>query len=121
MKKHIGSTISLILGVLSFASGVNYISGVNSDSSGLVTGPVIILGALAYRSAKKRKIGEVNNTLLRKGLEILALVMIAAGILLINDLKNLIIRDPVPYLIIPLWAIIAYVVIALKTKVVEVA
>ena len=117
MKKHIGSTIALILGVLSFASGVNFISGVNSDSpSGLVTGPVIILGALAYRSAKKRKSGEVNNTNLRKGLEILALVMIASAILLQNDLRYQIITDPVSNMIIPLWAIIAYTVIAFKNR-----
>ena len=117
MKKHIGSTIALILGVLSFASGVNFISGVKSGSpSGLVTGPVIILGALAYRSAKKRKIGEVNNTRLRKGLEMLAVVMIAAAILLQKDLINLIYTDPVPNMIIPLWAIIAYTVIAFKTR-----
>jgi hypothetical protein len=111
MKKHIGSTIALILGVLSFASGVNA-----GSPSGLVAGPVIILGALAYRSAKKRKLGEVNNTPLRKGLEVLALIMIAAAILLQKDLKNLIATDPVPNIIIPLWAIIAYAVIAFKTK-----
>ena len=112
MKKHIGSTIALILGFLSFAGSVAN----PSNLSGLIAGPVIILGALAYRSAKKRKLGEVRNTALRKGLELLALIMIAAAILLQNDLKNLIAADPVPNLIIPLWAIIAYVVIASKAR-----
>ena len=111
MKKHIGSTIALILGLLSFASGVN-----PGNPGGFVAGPVIILGALAYRSAKKRKLGEVNNSTLRKVLEALALIMIAAAILLQRDLKNLIATDPVPNLIIPLWAIIAYTVIAFKTR-----
>lgn len=111
MKKHIGSTIALILGLLSFASGVN-----PGNTSGLVAGPVIILGALAYRSAKKRKLGEVNNSTLRKVLEALALIMIIAAILLQRDLKNLIATDPVPNLIIPLWAIIAYTVITFKTR-----
>ena len=76
----------------------------------------MILGALAYRSAKKRKLGEVTTTLLRKGLEASALVIIAAAVLLQNDLKNHIANDPVPNVIIPLWAIIAYIVIVLKTK-----
>jgi hypothetical protein len=112
MKKHIGSTIALILGFLSFAGSVAN----PANPGGLIAGPVIILGALAYRSAKKRKLGEVHNTAMRKGLEISALIIIAAAILLQNDLKTLIATDPVPNLVIPLWAIIAYVVIASKAK-----
>ena len=112
MKRHIGSTIALILGFLSFASSVAN----PSNPSGFVAGPVIILGALAYRSAKKRKLGEVNSTLLRKGFEASALVIIAAAVLLQNDLKNLIVTDPVSTVIIPLWAIVAYIVIVSKTK-----
>ena len=112
MKKHIGSTIALILGFLSFVSSVAN----PSNRSGLIAGPVIILGALAYRSAKKRMLGEANNTALRKGLEVLALIMIAAAILLQKNLTNLIVTDPVPNLIIPLWAIIAYMIIVSKAK-----
>ena len=109
MKKHIGSTISIVLGILLLAS-------IPTNPNGLVTGSIIILGALAYRSAKKRKLGDVNTTLLRKGLEISALIIIAAAVLLQNDLKNLIASDPVPNFIVPLWAIVAYAVISLKTK-----
>ena len=112
MKKHIGSTIALVLGIFYFASGLTN----PGNSGGLVAGPVIILGALAYRSAKKRKLGEANNITLRKGLEVLALIVIAVAILLQKDLKNLIATDPVPNFIIPLWAIIAYIVIASKAK-----
>ena len=112
MKKHIGSTIALVLGILYFASGLTN----QGNSGGLVAGSVIILGALAYRSAKKRKLDEANNSTLRKVLEVLALIVIAAAILLQKDLKNLIATDPVPNLIIPLWAIIAYTVIAFKAK-----
>ena len=112
MKRHIGSTIALILGFLSFASSLAN----PSNPSGLVAGPVIILGALAYRSAKKRNLGEVKSTLLRKGFEASALVIIAAAVLLQNDLKNLIVTDPVSTVIIPLWAIVAYIVILSKTK-----
>ena len=112
MKKHIGSTIALILGFLSFAGSVAN----PTNQSGLIAGPVIILGALAYRSAKKRKLGEVHDTSLHKGLEGLALIIVAAAILLQKDLITLIATDPVPNLIIPLWVIIAYVVVAFKAK-----
>ena len=110
MKKHICSTLALILGVLSLAAGAA------KPSSLLIAGPIIILGALAYRSAKKRMLGEVTDSVLRKGLEALAIVVIVASVLLQNDLKNQVIMDPVPNLIIPLWAIVAYTIIALKRK-----
>jgi hypothetical protein len=112
MKKHLGSTIALILGILSFASSLAN----PSNHSGLVAGPVIILGALAYRSAKKRTLGEVKTTLLRKGLEVSALVIIAAAVLLQHDIKNQLATDPVSNLVIPLWILIAYIIIASKTK-----
>lgn len=110
MKKHIGSTLALILGVLSLAAGAA------KPSSLLIAGPIIILGALAYRSAKKRMLGEVTASMLRKGLEALAIAVIVASVLLQNDLNNQVITDPVPNLIIPLWAIVAYTIIALKKK-----
>ena len=110
MKKHIGSTLALILGILTLAAGAG------KPSSLLIAGPVIILGALAYRSAKKRSLDEVQDSLLRKGLEALAIVIIVAAVLLQNDIKNQIIMDPVPNLIIPLWAIVAYAIIVSKRK-----
>ena len=110
MKKHIGSTIALVLGVLSL------ISGLTKPSALLIAGPIIILGALAYRSAKKRILGEVKDGLLRKGLEVAAILIIVAAVLLQSDLTNRMMTDPVPNLIIPLWAIVAYIIIVLKSK-----
>ncbi|HEY8084538.1 MAG TPA: hypothetical protein VIE69_02915 [Methylophilaceae bacterium] len=110
MRKHIGSAIALILGIISLASSLSN----PSYQGGLLAGPVIILGALAYRSAKKRLLGEVKTTLLRKALEVLALIIIAAAVLLQNDLKNQITTEPVPNIIIPLWVIVAYIIIASK-------
>lgn len=110
MKKHIGSMIALTLGILVL------VSGLTKPISSLLAGIFIILGALAYRSAKKRILEEVENTLLRKGLEVSALVIIATAVLLQNNLKSLIATDPVPNLVIPIWAIIAYIIIASKTK-----
>jgi len=55
MKRHIGSTIALVLGFLLLAIGAA------KPSSLLITGPIIILGALAFCSAKKRMLGEVKD------------------------------------------------------------
>lgn len=112
MKKHIGSTIAFILGFLLFSSSLAN----PQNPSGLISGPIIILGALAYRSAKKRKLEEVRNSLVRKILEIIALALITAAILFQNNLVALIESDPVSNLIIPLWTIVAYIVVTLKKR-----
>jgi len=112
LKKHIGSTIAFILGFLLFSSSLAN----PQNPSGLISGPIIILGALAYRSAKKRKLEEVRNSLVRKILEIIALALITAAILFQNNLVALIESDPVSNLIIPLWTIVAYIVVTLKKR-----
>lgn len=112
MKKHIGSTIAFILGFLSFSGSLAN----PQNPSGLISGPIIIIGALVYRSAKKRKLEEARNSLVRKVLEIIALVLITFAILFQNNLLVLIESDPVSNLIIPLWTIVAYIVVKLKKR-----
>ncbi len=109
MKKHLGSTIALGIGVLSVVSSL-------TKPNMLIAGIIIILGALAYRSAKKRKLGEISGSSLRKALEVCAIVIIIAAVLLQKNLTYNMATDPVPNLMIPLWAIIAYMVIALKKQ-----
>ena len=108
MKKHLGSTTAIVIGVLTF------VSGVARPGSLLIAGPIIVVGAIAYRSAKKRNLGEVKNSLQRKCLELAVIAAILAAVLLQKDLANLITTYPVPNLIIPFWAIIAYLIIAFK-------
>lgn len=102
MKHHIGSTIALAIGVLSILAGL-------SNPSASITGMVITLGALAYRSAKKRKLGTVRSSLSRPAIELVAILTALAVVLLQNDLAFLIQSDPVPNLIIPVWVLVAYV------------
>ena len=108
MKKHIGSTIALVLGILYF------LSGLTNPNSGLIAGPIMILGSLSYRSAKRRKLGSVKSTSIRKYLEVTAICIIIVSVIFQKNLSYLIATDPVPNLIIPLWAIIAYIIIAIK-------
>jgi hypothetical protein len=121
LKRHLGSTLALIIGGLSLVSGLARVAtlGANSfepGSSTLQAGVVIILGALAYRSAKKRRIGEAKSTLTRRFLEIASLVLICLVILMQNNLKYLIETDPVPNALIPIWAILAYLAIVVMPK-----
>ena len=71
----------------------------------------MILGAIAYRSAKNRKLGEVKSTATRLILEITMLLLIVLIIVLQDDLKQLIVTDPIPNALIPLWAVLAYLII----------
>ena len=109
MKRHIGSTIALIFGVLSVLSGL-----AQPSPTSLIIGVVIILGALAYRSAKKRKLKDVKTSWLRYSLEIFAILVAMSAVLLQKNLANLIETDPASNLIIPLWVLVAYIAIQLQ-------
>ena len=108
--RFLGSTLTLVLGAMYFLGGVGRIAeGVNSmNNAGPVVGPMMFLGALAYRSRKRRRLGLRRASVLRWSLEMLTLCSIVAVWLLQQDLKWLIATDPVPNLLIPLWIIAAY-------------
>ena len=115
MKKHIGSTIALGFGVLSCISGLANMAKESGHGVLFWGGIIAILGALAYRSAKKRKLGEIKSSSLRKASEVFAFVIIGI-VLLQKNFPDNVIDNPVPNLITPLWAIIAYMIIALKKE-----
>ncbi len=108
MKKHLGSTLAFCIGVLSIMAGIA------KPSSTAIAGVTIVLGAIAYRSAKKRKLGDAKNSKVRLTFEIMCVVLSILIVVLQNDLKNLIAVDPVPNFVIPLWVLIAYSVISLR-------
>lgn len=122
LKRHLGSTLALIAGGLALASGLSRVvttpnaNNFEPGSSMLQAGAVMILGAIAYRSAKKRRNGEAKSTPTRQFLEIVSLVLICLVILMQNNLKYLIATDPVPNALIPIWAILAYLIIVTLPK-----
>jgi hypothetical protein len=77
---------------------------------------VIILGSLAYKSRKKRLLGLAPSSRVRGALEIAALVVICALILLQRNFANQLYTDPVPNLIIPLWVLLAYALAGVRTR-----
>jgi hypothetical protein len=107
--RHLGSSLALVFGCLAAIAGIAQVgNGVQSGSA--VGGAVMVIGALAYRSAKKRRLGEVNSTLIRRTVEYALLLSLILIVLLQNNLKYLIASDPVNNAVIPLWAVIAYTV-----------
>ena len=110
MSKHLGSTAALVLGLLTLAAGVTQ----PGAGALLLAGPIILVGALAYRSAKKRLLGEVTSSSVRRGAEIMAIILIVASVLLQRNALEQLVLDPVPNALIPLWAIVAYALVAFR-------
>ncbi len=117
-RRHLGSTVALIVGCLAVIGGfstltlavdIAHFGTLGSDA--LMRGAMMILGSLAYRSAKKQKLGEVNSTLTRQFLEIALLVPIFFLMfvrLASHNIPYLVETDPVPDTVISIWAIAAY-------------
>ena len=108
MKKHIWTSLALLLGVLMFAGGLGQI--VNLQQSSLpFAGLFILLVALACRSANKRRLNEIQTSKSRFFFEFILVVIAILSIVLQNDLKFQIATDPVPNFIIPLICLIFYI------------
>ena len=115
-KKNFGSSLALVIGVLSIVSFFSQASKNTTNTYMLTTGFVIIFGALAYRSAKKRKYNESKRPRLNFILELIAMAVIILLIVMQKNLLDLMYFHPVHYLKIPLWTIIAYLIILYKKK-----
>jgi hypothetical protein len=101
-RQFLGSTVALALGLLSLAAGLTH------PSSLLLAGVVIVLGALAYRSRKRRLLRLVAPLRFRLLVEIVALIVALAAVLLQRDALAQMYFDPVPNVIIPIWIVLAY-------------
>ena len=115
--RHLGSSIVFLIGFLAIIWGLSTVTrpaGQYSDT--LLAGVVMVFGALAYKSAKKRWLGEAKSTMTRQLLEIALLVVVCVAVLAQPNLKHLMVTDPIPNVVIPVWAIVAYLVIAFKPR-----
>jgi hypothetical protein len=81
----------------------------NSNSGQLLAGEVILLSAIACRSANKRRLKEVSNSTLRKFIEGLLMLALVLLVVLQNDLSIRLATDPAPNLIIPVICYLFYV------------
>ena len=112
--RHLGSSAALVLGVLMFLVGLSKV-GEGEVSNFLVSGPIVMLGALAYRSAKQRFLGQIPSTKGRRIAEAFAMVVIVLMIALHRDLKYNLATDPANIFLIPVWALVAYAVIGFRS------
>ena len=105
-KKFLGSNIALFIGILALVGGL-------SQASNLISaGVFMILGALAYKSAKKRKLSMVQSSTTRFVIELIAIAIIVFLVLMTG--QKYLVEDPFVSIFIPTWAIIAYIVISVK-------
>jgi hypothetical protein len=99
----VGSYIAAGLGALCYVSGS---AQQPPNRVFAATGGVMLIGATAYLARKKQKFGGSKWWL---ALEIPALLMFAL-INLNSVLDSRWYRNPIPFLIVPVWSIVAYLV-----------
>jgi len=112
-----GSSAAVAFGSLYFISAISAIAkNTGGSANGLFLGPAIILGALAYKSAKKRKLNIIETTVVRESFEIAAILLVLASVLMLNvSIKKFMAENPVPFLLW-LWALIPYFIMVFLLK-----
>jgi hypothetical protein len=110
MRKHIWTTMSIVLAIVTWASGIQTLSG------NLLAGEVMLLSALACRSANKRRLMEVNSTNSRIAFEFVLIVVMVLLVILQNGLKDLIATDPFPNVVVPFVCLIFYFLAFYKAR-----
>ena len=108
MRKHLWTSTAIVCAILIYASGIQAVLG-NSSGGQLLAGEVILLSAIACRSANKRRLKEVTNSTLRKIIEALLILGLVLLVVLQNELPMRLATDPAPNLIIPLICFMFYV------------
>jgi hypothetical protein len=110
MRKHIWTSLAIALAILTWASGLQTLSG------NLLAGKVMLLSALACRSANKRRLMEVNSGNKRIIFEISLIVIIILLVVLQNGLMDLMATDPVPNFVIPVISLMFYALAFYKAR-----
>ena len=104
--RFLGSSLALVIGALGILGGVAAVTEGRSTST-LWAGTIIVLGALVYRSRKRRILGERESTRLRICTEYAVLLVILAAWLLQKDFLYLVATDPAPQTV-PVLVFLAY-------------
>ena len=103
-RRFVGSTVALVLGFFLLMTGLTAASrGQDAIGQGqALSGAGAILGALAFRSLKRRRLGLCDNSIARRVAEAAAFLSIVALVLLQSNLlaRN---REPSPHPAIPAW------------------
>jgi hypothetical protein len=74
----------------------------------------MVLGALAYSSAKRRALGEATASVARQIIETFLILLIVASVVFHNDLRTVIVINPAPTLLVLVWCVVAYAIAAVR-------
>jgi len=101
MSRHFGSSVAIFIGIILSFTGLVQLAAELNEGRPVTNGPengiAIVLGAIAYRSAKKRYLKEKENNVARLiVLEIVPVGIIIVSILLLNDFKYQLATNPFP-------------------------
>jgi len=102
------------MGCLLLAAGIGQMPKATNELARLsafdltLSGIVMILGACAYTSAKRRRLGEAQGKALRIFLELFAVLLIGFLTFGRDNVKMAIAEDPLPSFVIPVCCIFAY-------------
>jgi len=107
VKAFIGSFIVMFVGVFAILGGLQ---SHPPDLDSVVGGLTMILGAIAYRSAKRRRLGLKADSGMRRGFEVGLLILVALPIVpLALKGVDFIANNPVSGIFVPLLSVAAYV------------
>jgi ABC-type Co2+ transport system permease subunit len=113
--KNIGSNFTLVFGSLFLITGLSKATeGFSNLGFDMInTGFIMLVGALVYKSAKKRAQAEVKNSILRRIAELISLIAAILVVILQNNFVDRIYENPIPILALA-WILIIYLIINIK-------
>lgn len=109
----IGSTVAIVIGAISIVSQLSHLSTwVHMDN--IVGGITTILGAVAYRLAKQRRLGLKPDSGMRRSVEVVLLALVFLTPVVQTLMGVDFVTRPWSNLLIPVWTLIAYLFVRLK-------
>ena len=113
--KHAGSMIAIILGILLILSNISLVAqGQRADIAGAIGGLSLLLGSIAYRIAKKRKLKSVSPSVIRFIPEVTFIVLSMLVVILQSNLAFQLMMNPFTNGFLPLSVLIAYIFLLLQ-------
>lgn len=86
----------------------------NASDDNIFGGITAILGAIAYRSAKQRRLQLKPDTRTRVATEAVALGVVCVPFLFAAPIQDGIVHHPWSAVVIPAWSIVAYAIVRFK-------
>lgn len=105
----IGSTVAMVIGAISLLGQLSHWPSVNDDN--IFGGVTAILGAMAYRSAKQRRLGLNRDATWRRIAEVALLALVCLPVPFAIVTVDGVVHNPWSSIVVPAWSIIAYLIV----------